>query len=159
MLSEPVLRAVGRADIPTIGRLMLELGYDVAEADLSRRIDTIRAHSDHFLQVAIDIDRDVLGVVHAALMFDLTAGAYVEITALVVSSTTRRGGVGRALVRGVESWAARRGSYKVLVRSQTHREDALRFYRELGYVSVKQQNVLVREPRELRPVGPKTIDD
>lgn len=159
MLSEPVLRAVKRSDLPTIGRLLLELGYDVAEPDLGRRIDTILAHSDHFLQVAVDIDREVLGVVHAALIFDLTAGAYVEITALVVSATTRRGGVGRALVRGVESWAARRGSYRVVVRSQLHREGALQFYRELGYVPVKQQNVLVREPGELRPTGPKTIDD
>lgn len=159
MLSDPILRAPLRGDIPTIGRLLLELGYDVAAADLARRIETISAHSDHFLQIAVDEEREVVGVVHAAMIFDLTAGAYVEITALVVSATTRRSGVGRALVRGVESWAARRGSYRVVVRSQLHRDAATQFYRELGYTPVKQQNVLVREPRELRPSGPKTIDD
>jgi hypothetical protein len=63
------------------------------------------------------------------------------------------------LVRGVESWAAQRGSYRVLVRSQTHRESAFAFYRELGYVPTKIQHVLVREPRELRPSGPTTLAD
>lgn len=159
MLSEPVLRPATKADVPVLVRLLLELGYDIPEVDLARRVDMVLAHSDHFLRIAIDADHDVLGAVHASLHFDLTNGAFVEISALVVGRAVRRSGVGRVLVRGVETWAAHRGSYRVLVRSQLHREAALAFYRELGYTPTKQQNVLVREPRELRPLGPTTLTD
>lgn len=159
MLSEPALRPATHADLSTLSRLLLELGYEVADLSLGRRIDMVLAHSDHLLQLAIDADGNVLGAVHAALHFDLTNGAYVEIEVLVVSASTRRSGIGRALVRGVELWAAERGCYRVLVRSQVHRDGAFAFYRELGYVPVKQQNVLVREPRELRPSGPTTLTD
>jgi GNAT superfamily N-acetyltransferase len=158
-LSEPALRPATHADIPTLSRLLLELGYEIATIDLGRRIDMVLAHSDHLLRLAVDADGTVLGALHAALRFDLTNGAFVEIDTLVVGASTRRSGVGRVLVRGVELWAAERGCYRVLVRSQLHREGAFAFYRELGYTQVKQQNVLVREPRELRPSGPKTLTD
>lgn len=159
MLSEPVLRPASHADLPTLSRLLLELGYEIADLSLGRRVDMVLAHSDHLLRLAVDADGDVLGAVHAALHFDLTNGAFVEIEVLVVAASTRRSGVGRALVRGVELWAAQRGCYRVIVRSQIHREAAFAFYRELGYVPTKQQNVLVREPRELRPSGPTTLTD
>ncbi len=159
MLSEPVLRPATKADVPTLARLLLELGYDTESVELGRRVDMVLAHSDHFLRLAIDADHHVLGAVHASLHFDLTNGAFVEISALIVGGAARRSGVGRVLVRGVESWAAQRGSYRVLVRSQTHRESAFAFYRELGYVPTKIQHVLVREPRELRPSGPTTLAD
>ncbi len=159
MLSEPALRPATNRDLQTLSRLLLELGYEIADVDLGRRIDMVLAHSDHLLRLAVDADGDILGAVHAALHFDLTNGAYVEIEVLVVAASTRRSGVGRVLVRGVELWAAERGCYRVLVRSQLHREGAFAFYRELGYVPVKQQNVLVREPRELRPSGPTTLTD
>lgn len=159
MLSEPALRPATHADLSTLSRLLLELGYEIADVALGRRIDTILVHSDHLLKLAVDADRNILGAVHAALHFDLTNGAYVEIEVLVVAADTRRSGVGRVLVRGVELWAAERGCYRVLVRSQIHRDGAFAFYRELGYVPTKQQNVLVREPRELRPSGPTTLTD
>jgi GNAT superfamily N-acetyltransferase len=159
VLSEPALRPATNRDLQTLSRLLLELGYEIADVDLGRRIDMVLAHSDHLLRLAVDADGDILGAVHAALHFDLTNGAYVEIEVLVVAASTRRSGVGRVLVRGVELWAAERGCYRVLVRSQLHREGAFAFYRELGYVPVKQQNVLVREPRELRPSGPTTLTD
>lgn len=142
-----------------LSRLLLELGYDCEAGELGRRVDMILAHSDHVMRLAVDVDGEVLGAVHAALQFDLTNGACVEITALIVGAAVRRGGVGTVLVRGVEAWAAHRGSYRVLVRSQTHREGAVAFYRGLGYALVKQQNVLVREARELQPQGPKTLTD
>ncbi|MFO0633389.1 MAG: GNAT family N-acetyltransferase [Nannocystaceae bacterium] len=159
MLSEPVLRPPSRGDLPAMQRLLLELGYDVDPTQLGRRVELLAAHSDHFLRVAVDADGEVLGAVHAFLLFDLTAGAATEIAVLVVGSRTRRGGVGRALVHAVEGWSAQRGVFRVQVRSQIHREGAHAFYRELGYVPVKQQTVLVREPKELRPRGPTTIVD
>lgn len=159
MLREPALRPVARHDVATLKRLLLELGYDVETDHLTRRVELVGVHSDHFLQVAVDSDDRVLGAVHAHLQFDLTSGAFTEIAMLIVAHDTRRGGIGRSLVHAVEGWSAQRGVFRVLVRSQLHREAARAFYRELGYVETKQQSVLVREPRELRPRGATTVVD
>ncbi len=155
----PALRPATVGDVSDLARLLLELGYDIPKAELGRRVAMLLAHSDHCLYVAIDADHEVLGAVQASLQFDLTQGAFVVISALVVTASARRTGAGRALVRGVELWAAQRGCFCMLVRTQLHREEAFKFYRELGYVRAKQQNVLMREPGELRPHGPTTLTD
>lgn len=146
-------------DVPALGRLMLELGYETSAVELQRRMELLLAHSDHFLRVAVDEHDNVLGGVHASLQFELTVGAFVEIEALIVTRDARRSGVGVELVRGVEGWAAQRGIYSIRVRSQVHRDGAAAFYRRLGYTATKQQLVFVRETSELRPTGPVTLQD
>jgi GNAT superfamily N-acetyltransferase len=153
------LRQATTADIPAISRLMLELGYETPAEELKRRLELLLVHGDHLLRVAVDERDEVIGAIHAALRFELTAGAFVEIEAMVVSSAARRTGVGRDLVRGVEAWAAGRNVFAVRVRTQTHREAAAAFYRSLGYTPVKQQTVFAREANELRPSGPVTLPD
>ncbi len=138
---------------------MLELGYETGAVELQRRLELLLAHGDHFLRVAVDAHDHVVGGIHAALQFELTAGAFVEIEALIVSNAARKTGIGRELVRAVEGWAAQRGVYSVRVRSQVHREGASAFYRQLGYTAVKQQTVFARETSELRPTGPVTLQD
>jgi GNAT superfamily N-acetyltransferase len=146
-------------DVPALGRLMLELGYETTPVELQRRIELLLAHGDHYLRVAVDPDDNVLGGVHASLQFELTVGAFVEIEALIVTRDSRRTGVGVELVRGVEGWAAQRGIYSIRVRSQVHRDGAAAFYRRLGYTATKQQTVFVRDTSELRPTGPVTLQD
>ncbi|MBC8072890.1 MAG: GNAT family N-acetyltransferase, partial [Deltaproteobacteria bacterium] len=109
------LRLATTADIPAISRLMLELGYETAAEELQRRLELLLVHGDHLLRVAVDEHDDVIGAIHAALRFELSAGAFVEIEAMVVASAARRTGIGRDLVRGAEAWAAQRGVFAVRV--------------------------------------------
>jgi ribosomal protein S18 acetylase RimI-like enzyme len=60
-------------------------------------------------------------------------GLYGQITALVVASSYRRRGVGRALTHTVESLLARRGAGVVIVNTANHRADAHAFYESRGY--------------------------
>ena len=55
------------------------------------------------------------------------------LTALVVSSSARRRGVGRMLVGAVESWALAEGCARVALLSGLSRHDAHSFYERLGF--------------------------
>lgn len=59
--------------------------------------------------------------------------AVVELKRLYVHADARRGGIGRALVGRVESWARSRGGGAVVLWSDTRFTDAHRLYARLGY--------------------------
>ena len=71
----------------------------------------------------------------------IEVGAWVEIVGLVVSSKARRSGIGRRLIAEVERWAASLGAERVVVRSNTKRDESHRFYPAMGYEMVKTQAV------------------
>jgi GNAT superfamily N-acetyltransferase len=157
LASMPIRTAIPD-DATVIARLLLELGYECDASRMRRRIERLLAASDHAVWVALDED-EVVACAHAQIGLGLVGPPEVELAALVVTREHRRGGYGRTLVRAVEHWAASRGIYRVIVRSQVHRTDARDFYLKLGYLETKQQSVFVREPREHRPAGPTTLVD
>ena len=56
-----------------------------------------------------------------------------RIVALVILSTMRRRGIGRALIATAEKDFAQRGVRRVGLNTQLAREDAHKFYESLGY--------------------------
>ena len=76
------------------------------------------------------------------------SGFRVEIVGLIVDERTRREGVGRMLVGGVEDWARGLGARRVVVRSNVLREGSHRFYEELGFVPTKTQMAYRKELTE-----------
>jgi len=154
----PTIRTAARDDAETVARLMFELGYECDVDRMRRRLERLDAAPEHMVWVAIE-DGEVIACAHARLGLALTDAPAVELAALIVARSARKGGIGRALVQTVEQWAASRGVYRVVVRSQTHRAEARAFYLKLGYTASKEQTVFVREPREHRPAGPTTLVD
>jgi GNAT superfamily N-acetyltransferase len=59
---------------------------------------------------------------------------------LVVSTATKRGGIGRALVTDAERWALGQGFDSITVRSNVARTESHPFYERLGYVRRKTQH-------------------
>ena len=56
-----------------------------------------------------------------------------RIVALVIMSTMRRRGIGRALIATAEKDFAQRGIRRVALNTRLAREDAHKFYESLGY--------------------------
>ena len=56
-----------------------------------------------------------------------------RILMLVTSSTSRRGGIGRALIAAAEGDFTRRGVSRIAVNTRLSRQDAQKFYEALGY--------------------------
>ena len=67
----------------------------------------------------------------------LTPRRYAEIDTLVVAASSRRLGVGHALMEAAHSWAAAHGIDRVHLTVYALNRSAIRFYERLGYVTVR----------------------
>ena len=87
----------------------------------------------------------VAGFLHVARIDTLESEPFSEIRALVVSSSHRCGGHGRALVEAAREFARSAGTPTLRVRTNVVREDAKAFYARIGFRLSKTQAVFVRE--------------
>jgi PhnO protein len=74
------------------------------------------------------------------------AGAVAEVQELIASQAARGTGVGRALLRALESWAARQGCAQIEVCCRTSREHSNEFYARQGYRASHYKHVKELEP-------------
>ena len=135
------IRPATAADATRIAALSGELGYPSDPAEIASRLARLTASDTDLVVVAERPEAGVVGWVHAAEQELLESGPRCEILGLVVGQAARRGGVGRALVRAVQSWAAARGLPEVTVRSNIARAESHPFYERLGFTRVKTQHV------------------
>jgi GNAT superfamily N-acetyltransferase len=127
------IREAQATDSPAITRLVAQLGYPTAEAEIQKRLAPILAHPDYALWVA-EISGQVVGLtgvfVHLALEYD---GFYGRLLGLVVDEPYRKQGIGKKLLDQTERWLRERGVNKLTLTSGTQRIGAHKFYRRLGY--------------------------
>jgi GNAT superfamily N-acetyltransferase len=103
--------------------------FVVAESAFDRSLAEVLAHDDSALFVAT-VSGDVVGYICASVHPTLYAtGPVAWIEELMVRDAARRAGVGRALVRAVERWAAQRAVRMIAL--ATRRAEA--FWHAVGY--------------------------
>jgi GNAT superfamily N-acetyltransferase len=129
------IRPAAEPDAEALAPLLAALGYPVAARAVAERLRRIAAYPGPVVALVADAgDGSLLGVVTAHTFPTVHADAPAAwLTALVVAAEARGRGVGRALVRAAEEWAAAQGAVKVAVTSGAQRADAHRFYEGLGY--------------------------
>jgi len=138
MVGNIQIREADRQDIPAILALYAQLDGDPAPAlDLARAEElwaVIERYPDYRVHVA-ESDGRVVGtfslLVVVALSHRGVPGAVVE--AVVVDESCRSRGVGEAMMRHAMDLARAKGCYKVALSSSSRREDAHRFYDNLGF--------------------------
>ena len=134
------LRRATLADAAEMTRLSAQLGYPMAPAEMARRLGVLLPNERHYIAVAAS-RAQLLGWMHVEHRFSLEGADRAELMGLVVDSSARRGGVGRALVSAAEKWALARGLPAMTVRSNAAREHSHPFYEALGYAREKTQHV------------------
>src|SRR5690349_10060999 len=125
------LRDATEADFAAVRRLLDQLGYASDEAEFRRRFDGVRATAGHRIIVAEE--DGVVGVLHVFERPALDKGCEAVVQALVVDDSVRSRGVGEALMREAEAWAARRGLAATSLYTRVDRERARSFYERIGY--------------------------
>jgi GNAT superfamily N-acetyltransferase len=126
-------------DIESVAALITQLGYPAAPHDIARRFERIDGRDDQALLVADD-GRDVVGWMHVGAHPYLESDESAEILGLVVAEGQRSRGIGAALVRAAEKWAAQHGCQVLRVRSRTTRPRAHAFYERDGFERIKTQH-------------------
>jgi GNAT superfamily N-acetyltransferase len=112
---------------------MAELGYPTNDTSFAERVSAVSANQDDAVLIAEESGAVVgLVAVHSFEMLH-RAGRLGRITALVVSATARRRGLGRELLNAAESHLRSIGCIKLEVTSGANRADAHSFYAAHGY--------------------------
>jgi GNAT superfamily N-acetyltransferase len=139
------VRRMAETDAEVVATLAGELGYPSEAEAIRARIQAI-GESD-LLLVAVDEGDKPVGFIQAHRVCIIEVGFRVEILGLVVSSSARRGGIGRRLIAEAERWAESIGAEAISVRSSTKRIEAHLFYPALGYKKIKTQAVYEKAAR------------
>ncbi len=142
--NSPPIRRVAVSDAPEIARLAHALGYPASAGEMASRLHVLQPLPAHFVAVAEGPRAGLLGWVAAERRMRLESGEQVEIVGLVVDAKHRRAGVGKALVRAVEQWAASQGVATLSVSSNIARAEAHAFYEGMGYARAKTRYAYIK---------------
>ena len=137
------IRPAQSADARAIAELTTQLGYEVAPALVAERLARMVAGGDQQFLVA-ELDGDVVGWVHVAIMEFIETGAFAVIGGLVVDRRHRKKRIGRLLMNAAEAWAGEHGCSIVRLSSSAFRTESHRFYEHLGYANIKTQYSFVK---------------
>ena len=126
-----VRRAVA-ADCRALERLIGQLGYEAAAADIARRLAEMEQEGR--LVLVAELGGEVVGCLSTSVMRVLHRPAPVgRISMMVIDEALRGRGIGAQLVRVAEEALVTAGCHLVEVTSNLARTGAHRFYERLGY--------------------------
>ena len=142
------IRSMEDRDIAAVADLSGQLGYPTTPERTAANFYRIRQVSKvqptEILVAESVADHTVVGWVHVCMPADLVKSGVMEIWGLVVASTHRGSGYGRALMHAAETWAMAHGCAEIRFRSGSHRTEAHAFYERLGYRIAKEQKVFTK---------------
>ena len=133
--SETIIRVRGvePGDAASVATLLDALGYPCTETEARERIAHFREEARQFLLIA-EADGLPAGLAAMKLNYSLTRGADVaRLTALVVAEDAHGRGIGRRLLREMETLARRNRAVRLEVTSNPTRTGAHAFYHACGY--------------------------
>jgi GNAT superfamily N-acetyltransferase len=126
-------------DAAAVADLATQLGYPSSEVEIADRFGALKDRRDARVLVGEGSNGAIVGWIHMQITESLESGARAEIWGLVVAEPARGAGVGKALVEAGERWALSSGLKVIVVRSNTIRLEAHKFYEHLGYQVIKTQ--------------------
>ena len=141
---EVSIQSGGKEHLKGIHGLVLDWGYSVSEPATLEWLHTLLNSPNHDIFVAVSND-SVSGWAVVEKRILLGEGYICEITGLVVSSESRRLGIGKLLVNAVETWSKNLGLSRVVVRSNLNRLESHEFYPSVGFELTKTTHVYAKE--------------
>jgi GNAT superfamily N-acetyltransferase len=143
------IRPATADDALALARLLGQLGYPTDSDEIPARLERLEARPGTTVIVAENAD-GVVGVLTVHLFPSLhTSEPVAWLTAVVVEETARGQGIGAALVKRAEEWAAEHGANRVSLTSALRRTRAHAFYKDLSY-----EHTGVRLTKVLDPHSP-----
>ncbi len=128
------IRPAVPADAPVLSELLGQLGYPAPVSEIPQRLRALAGFPSAAAFVATNRYAEVVGVVTAHIIPSIHDNEPVAwLTTLVVLEDARGAGIGSALVRHVEGWAAGKGAKRLSVTSGIQRQETHEFYEKRDY--------------------------
>ena len=115
-----------------------ELGYNYSEEQVKHNVRRLIGDSTNLVLVA-EQSGEVVGFIHAHNHDPIYAPPMKNVVALAVRADHQKHGLGHTLISAVEDWALQDGAYAVRLNSGEHMDEALHFYKSIGYEYIKTQ--------------------
>lgn len=133
-MKEVEIRIATLQDQDALTELMGEWGHPTTPEDMHNRFAAISKDPSYHTLVAT-IHGKVVGMIAGQTSLSFAKnGVNARIIALVVLTTCRGKGIGKALAQSFETWAVQMNAESFQVNSHTSRREAHDFYRSMGYV-------------------------
>ena len=133
-MSEIKIRSACLNDSSPVSGLMSQLGYPTSANDMKQRLEGILPDSNYMTFVA-EHRKEVIGIIGIGIYrYYEKNGAYGRLLVLVVDEKRQGQRIGASLVAQAERWLKERGVNSIIVNSGKQRNEAHRFYEQLGYV-------------------------
>jgi ribosomal protein S18 acetylase RimI-like enzyme len=135
------IREVAAEDATEISMLSGQLGYNISEQQTLQNINALKQSKHSEVLVAV-YKQKLIGWMGISYVVTLTSPPLCEIHGLVVHEQFRGQGIGKMLIEKAKEWSKNKGADKLKLRCNIKRTEALLFYKKMGFMEVKQQNVL-----------------
>lgn len=137
------IRPMAIGDLPSVRRLLRQLGYDVGASEVAMRYRAVTREEAHLALIA-ERGGQVAAFLHVFARPALEKAPEAVVQALIVDQLYRGEGIGTTLMAAAEAWALERGFASVTLSSNASRIEAHAFYRALGYKR-KATSLLLRK--------------
>jgi ribosomal protein S18 acetylase RimI-like enzyme len=138
-----IIRDARPADIAMVRRLIGQLADAPDEMEFRARFERVSAEAGHRIIVA-EMEGEVVGVLHVFERPALEKPCEAVVQALVVDGERRGAGIGEALMREAEAWAASRELASTALYTRIDRDRARLFYERIGYRLKATSHLMVR---------------
>lgn len=126
---------IAKNDLPKLSTLFMEfIGIESNLDKMSSSFDSIMENPNYSV-LGAKIEGDLIGSAMGIICFDLVGecNPFMVIENVVVAKHMRNKGVGKALMRALETEALKANCRYIMLVSSISRVDAHEFYKSLGY--------------------------
>lgn len=146
------IRTARTDDLPALVALLAELfalepDFAVDPARQRRGLELLLEDRLRRTVLVAEAGGTILGMVTGQLVVSTAEGAAsVWVEDMVVTSSARRGGVGKRLLRAVEEWGKARGATRLSLLADRENAAALAFYAARGWAGTRMVCLRRRAP-------------
>jgi len=137
------IRKAKKSDCSFLVVLTQQLGYEVNEEQISERLEVLFNNGKDI--IVAEMDNIIVGYISFEPYYTIYMEPGVTISALVVDQNYRHNGIGKELVKYVESYARNNNLKYLRLYSSSYREEAHKFYRNIGFTSEKESKRFIKE--------------
>lgn len=127
-----LIRKASLSDVTAIAEIYkFDLGYETDVNLIKKRIESLN-HQREEVFVA-ELENETVGVIHIEKFETLYYKPIANVLSLAVREKCRHKGIGKALMNEAENWTKANGLGEIRLESASHRKEAHKFYRAIGF--------------------------